>query len=494
MSLIARSIEIFKILFKRKIIKLGIAVNILYLIIGIVFYFMSSTGNDFTVYYHAGQLSITNLKLLYSPNQYSLPFRYLPISALFYSILTVFHPTLSFILYSMLSFAINIPIIIMIYYIIFDMLKFDKKHEDLTVKLIFIFLVYLPQLDNYINGQINLILLFFLLCSYCLFLSQIYAIKNRDFSKFYISNLLGGIFLGIAIMIKITALIILPFILILSSNQIIYNSKKRSVIRLKHASNSEISSYSYSPNISNVRNTSSNSHQTQIKINIWFLVKLNSLRFFGTIIVLVLNVIFFVIHPALFKQFLSINISGNTEQVRDHSISITRQILNLFLLSGISFPSIVIMLVILIPILLFNIYISLRKGFHEYYLSFYYSLALFTLYIGYYDTWVHHLVVICPFIIISLIAIKSYIENKGSFNRSDQKSLNGLEINSSKITMRDYKITMNLFLLMGAYLWLGLFFLTQNLFYNNSPGFNFIYPIIIFLLYIKIIKILIKSS
>ena len=43
-------------------------------------------------------------------------------------------------------------------------------------------------------------------------------------------------------------------------------------------------------------------------------------------------------------------------------------------------------------------------------LSMYYALALLTLLVGYYDSWVHHLVVLEPFMIINLIII-SYEKN-----------------------------------------------------------------------------------
>ena len=69
----------------------AVILNAIYLVITFIFFFylesplMSSSNSDYLTFYNAGLIVIDDLPNLYNSSLYLFPFRYLPISAYFFT-------------------------------------------------------------------------------------------------------------------------------------------------------------------------------------------------------------------------------------------------------------------------------------------------------------------------------------------------------------------------------------------------------------------------
>ena len=88
-----------KKLLSNKYIKIGLIVNIIYIIVSIIAYLLllnnPNINNDFFVYYRAGYLVLNDSENLYNPLEYNQPFRYLPFTAYLFSIFTILPESIS---------------------------------------------------------------------------------------------------------------------------------------------------------------------------------------------------------------------------------------------------------------------------------------------------------------------------------------------------------------------------------------------------------------
>ncbi|MHA1729551.1 MAG: hypothetical protein ACTSWY_12610, partial [Promethearchaeota archaeon] len=63
-----------------------------------------------------------------------------------------------------------------------------------------------------------------------------------------------------------------------------------------------------------------------------------------------------------------------------------------------------------------------------------------------------------------------------------------------QVTHKEYRNILYLLIGSGFYFWSLFYFLMENLVYSGSPGLNILYTVLIFGLFLKLIKILRKSS
>ena len=473
MGLLSEFRPTFKKLISNKWIKFAFALNFLYLVIGILYYFMNRDGfffggTDFDTFFHAGYLSIHDYEKLYSVDEYVFPFRYLPLTAYLFSLFS-FNPELKLLVYFFYmtaNFIINIPIMILIYQIVFGLFGIDKKYEKFLIRMLAIYLGYVPNVENYVNGQPNLFIALFLLLS-LYFFEKIHS-KNQNLSEKTIKNcnLLGGFFFGLAILIKITAIFLLPFILIV---KIIEREKKE------------------------------NKYKDFGKFfSLRFPFKSNFQRLFFPALILCINAIILIINPVLLHGFLNVNLSGSSEQVLNHSFSLTRIILNLVELLSEPSPllTIFIFLSIIIPCFVITLWIYFKHIETKHILPIFYALGLLTLLIGYFDSWAHHLLVLSPFMIISIILIKnSRKDSKLKIQLAEDNTQPQKEKKFNKelfasdgifnVSHKDYRHILYLYLGAGLYFWILLWVLIK---------INILYGLIIFLLFYKVIKILHNTS
>jgi len=221
----------------------------------------------------------------------------------------------------------------------------------------------LPQFMNYFLGQINILVLFFILSSLLFLLRGGY--KN-DF--------LGGLFLGLGILIKPTLILVLPFIILLRYNK------------------------------ENKRFT--------------FLLKKSIIRLSGSIILILISGLYFLYFPQMFEGFIDVNLRGKyTYNIEgdlniNPSFSLTRIVLISFELIGLEINGfltfIIIILLIFIPI--YILYILKSDETNNLFDG--YLVGIVVMFIVYFDTWPHHLVVLAPFLVFFITIYKDFIFQK----------------------------------------------------------------------------------
>ncbi|MBD3213491.1 MAG: DUF2029 domain-containing protein, partial [Candidatus Lokiarchaeota archaeon] len=210
--------SIFRILISNKFIKIGIAVNFIFLIPSFISYIYQlsypSIGNDFVVYYKAGYLVINDIENLYNTAIYPQVFRYLPFTAYLFSVFIIVPEPVAFFLFEITLFLTNIPSIIIIYYLVFNVYDIDKRYEQYVFYVLTLFLVFGPNVDNYFMGQINSLVAFFLLLSLYFFEreSAPKSEKKKNLAKY--SDFFGGFFLSLAITFKTYLIFLIPFVFI----------------------------------------------------------------------------------------------------------------------------------------------------------------------------------------------------------------------------------------------------------------------------------------
>ena len=328
--------------------------------------------NDFRVYYKVGEVFTSNVTNLYDPMNYDWPFRYLPLSAFFFVPFYYLGFNLGFIIFNILNLTLNGCISIILYKIIIIIKGADHEKSNNRVLLyISLYLMGTPQLFNFILGQINLYVTFCILFSLYLFL------KYENFKW----QLIASFILGISIIFKPITLFLFPFLLILKFNK-----------------------------------------QTK-KIEFNFLQSI--IRFAGALTPLALNLILFLVSPPLLEGFININLTGQETILINHSISITKIISNLLYLFGVRGESLMmIQLPLFIAVAGFFTIISLIFYFilrsritTRENLIYGYILGILIMFLSYFDTWNHHLLIVLPILIIIIFnlsrtsdIIKRYIK------------------------------------------------------------------------------------
>jgi len=365
---------------------ISILVNIFYLIITFIFFYglesplMSKNNNDYLTFHNAGLLAINDISNLYNSSLYLFPFRYFPLSAYFFTPFSLLGLDFGYFTFQIFNFFLNFINLYLMYRIIhlyknlnnktnleFNLVKFrdlytDSKNESLLHQNAVI-LIMLPQFMNYFLGQINILVLFFILSSLLFLLRGGY--KN-DF--------LGGLFLGLGILIKPTLILVLPFIILLRYNK------------------------------ENKRFT--------------FLLKKSIIRLSGSIILILISGLYFLYFPQMFEGFIDVNLRGKyTYNIEgdlniNPSFSLTRIVLISFELIGLEINGfltfIIIILLIFIPI--YILYILKSDETNNLFDG--YLVGIVVMFIVYFDTWPHHLVVLAPFLVFFITIYKDFIFQK----------------------------------------------------------------------------------
>ena len=356
-----------KNLWKIPIFKYTLVVHLLFFILSTILTLIFFRElNDFRVYYRAGEIALTNFKEIYNPAYYDWPFRYLPLAAFYFIPFSLMSFDFGFIIFNTLNLLLNVIIIIYLYKIWILIRREDhEKEEDRIILYICLFLLSLPQIFNYILGQINLYITFFIVYSLYLF------IKSDQMKIQFIASLL----LGISVLFKPITIFMFPFIILTHYN---YDEKK---FKLEFSK--------------------------------------SVVRLIGALIPLAINAIFFFIFPALLHDFIAINITGETNTLVNYSFSITKLITNFSYLIGI--PTSVLVqsqIYVMISILLIlggiGFFIFIFRRFSRFSIINGYSLGILIMLLAYFDSWDHHLLNLIPLLIIIIFNIprKSKITRK----------------------------------------------------------------------------------
>ena len=357
-------------------------INIFYIILTFIFFYflesplMNMDENDYLTFHYAGLNVIQDLPNLYNSLLSPFPFRYLPLSAYFFTPFSILGLELGYFIFQIFNLFLNILIIYLIFKII-QIYKNLSHDSNLNFKLnnfkdVFnlnenetilhqsaIFLITLAQFMNYFLGQINILVCVFILSSLFYFLKEGFKYE-----------LIGGFLLGFGILIRPTLILILPFLIFLN-----YNKKNKKFT---------------------------------------FKLQKTVIRLLGSIIVIMLSSVYFLIFPQMLADFITVNLTGEYTYTIEGGIeinpsfSLTRIILTFLQLIQIDISGflifVIISLLILIPIYYLYIQISnqpikLVNG---------YFTGLLVLLIVYFDSCPHHLVILTPFLIFFLIFNKNF--------------------------------------------------------------------------------------
>ncbi len=357
-------------------------INLFYLILTFIFFYfldnplMNMNENDYLSFYYAGLNVIRDLPNLYNSSLSPFPFRYLPISAYFFTPFSIMGLEVGYFVFQIFNFFLNILIIYLMFKIIqayknlSNDSNFNYKLKDF--KEIFnrdenksllhqygIFLITLPQFMNYFLGQINIIVAVFIL-------SSLYYFLKGGFRN----DLIGGFLLGLGILVRPTLILIIPFIIILNYNR----ENKKFTLNLKNS----------------------------------------AVRLFGSIILIMLSGIYFIIYPQMFADFITVNLTGEYTYAIEGGIeinpsfSLTRIVLIFFELISVEVSGFLIFSIITLVILIPIYYLYIQDSDHPLNLINGYLVGILVLLIVYFDSWPHHLVVLTPFLIFFILINKKF--------------------------------------------------------------------------------------
>ncbi|MFX0001117.1 MAG: glycosyltransferase 87 family protein [Candidatus Hodarchaeota archaeon] len=337
---------------------------------------MNIEENDYLSFYYAGLNIIRNLPNLYNSSLSPFPFRYLPPSAYFFTPFSILGLELGYFFFQIFNFFLNVLLIYLMYRIIqiynkigndshfyFKLNKFrdifDETDNDSILHQNAVFLIMLPQFMNYFLGQINLIVLFFILSSLLYFLKG--DIKN---------DIIGGFLIGLGLLLKPNLILILPFLFVLN-----YNRKSKKIV---------------------------------------FNLKKTIARVLGPLILIFISGIYFFIYPQMLSDFIAVNLTGEYTYTTETGIeinpsfSLTRIVLIFLQLIRVDVNGFLVFigitLIILIPIYFFYI----QTPYHPKNLINGYLIGILVMLIVYFDSWPHHLVVLTPFLIFFILFNKKF--------------------------------------------------------------------------------------
>ena len=257
-----------------------------------------------------------------------------------------------------MNFILNLLIIYLIYKILrIKLLHGLSEKSNFLILYISFSLFGLPQIFNYILGQVNLYVTFFVLTALYLFL------KRAEIKWQFIASVI----LGLSVLIKPVTLFLFPFLVIIWYS------------RPEH--------------------------------KFYFKFKLSVIRLVGATIPLFLNLIIFIINPILLDGFINVNLAGEETILINHSMSLTKIISNLLYFIGfnketlLNYQTIIFLIVSGIFMTIGFIAYLFRKM-EENSLINSFSIGILIMFISYFDTWDHHLLILLPLLIIQLVIFK----------------------------------------------------------------------------------------
>ncbi|MFX1504232.1 MAG: glycosyltransferase family 87 protein, partial [Promethearchaeota archaeon] len=164
-------IKRFKELLEHKIFRYALILHCFYFILSIILFFVFFLEkNDFIIFYNVGNIFLNDIENLYNQTYYLWDFRYFPLSALFFIPFSLLNFESAFVIFNLFNVFLNILICNFLYKIIILVKNEDHEKDDKRVILYMcIYLMGLPHVLNYIYGQINLYITFFILLSLYIF-------------------------------------------------------------------------------------------------------------------------------------------------------------------------------------------------------------------------------------------------------------------------------------------------------------------------------------
>lgn len=158
-------------LLRFKILQCAIIIHLFYFFLSILLVLVFfREQNDFLVYYTAGGVFLNDIKNLYVQENYLWNYRYFPLSAIFFVPFYLLGFDLGFIIFQIVNLVLNMLICSILYKIITIVrAKSNEKDDKRIILYLSLYLMSLPQVFNYILGQINLFVTFLIVSSLYIF-------------------------------------------------------------------------------------------------------------------------------------------------------------------------------------------------------------------------------------------------------------------------------------------------------------------------------------
>ena len=345
-----------------QIFKYAIILHLFYFVLSLILvYTIFRSQNDFLIYWKAGGVFLENTPDLYNQENYIWDFRYFPLSAVFFIPFYVLGFDLGFLFFQILNLILNALICIILYKIIILVKGESHEKDDKRVILyLSLYLMAIPHALNYILGQINLYITFFMLLSLLIFLKK----------DGVIWELIGCFILGISIILKPTALFIIPFLLIIHFDL----------------------------------------REKKLKIDF----SRSIVRLFGVVLPIALNFIPFFIYPQLFEGFIATNYTGSNPLTLNYSFSITKNIINFCYFFNLPYNQLYVLIIVIGIVAILGFLVFIVGNFEGNTLIYGFTFSLSIMLLGYFDSWNHHLLNLIPLlIIISFIMPRKSKETTG---------------------------------------------------------------------------------
>ena len=299
--------------------------------------------NDFQAYYYSSQLIFKDISALYYDPGFVMPYRYFPLSPLFHFIYGLFPYDFSYILGLFLIYIQSV----IAYLLVLRIAKEYFNHDDKEYIWLFYcigFIILVPyNIILYLQIQTSITVMLTVLLGYY------YFKKNENEFR---NNLIGGIFIAVAIMLKPTVLIVLPFLIDVKVSK----------------------------------------SQIQIKTS-------SFLRIIPSVVMILLNVIFFVIFPPMLFGFIQNNFHHIYifNMLSDSLTTFLSRIFNIH-------PTIIFLIIcgLLFSILYYH-FLTKRND-----LIYYLALSILVSLISYIDIWNHSILYLLPLILFIIMKTKSH--------------------------------------------------------------------------------------
>jgi len=351
MDLKLRTVQVktrFIELLKYRIFQYAVIIHLFYFI-GSFILFALEAEVDFQVYYKVGEVFITNISDLYNNTNYNFPFRYFPLCAIFFIPYSFLPYEIAFIVFNFVNLFLNIFASVILYKIILLVRsETHEKDDKRIITYISLFLIGLPQGSNYVLGQINIYIVVLILIS-------LFIILKHEETKW---QLLGSVIIGISMIIKPITIFLIPFLIVIN-----YDLRDK-------------------------------------KLN--FDVKKSLVRIIGVFIPLSLNLIPFLMFPALLTGFINTNFSGTDPVILNFSFSITKLITNFFVFYNIPYDQLIVFIVVVCVIGGLGFLIYFFRRVKQYYMIYGFLLGISIMLLVYFDSWDHHLLILTPLLIVAL--------------------------------------------------------------------------------------------
>ncbi len=315
--------------------------------------------NDFIIYFNAGGIFYNDINNLYDQEHYLWDYRYLPLSAMFFVPFYLLGFELGFLLFHTFNLILNILICIFLYKICKFVKGEDHEEDDKRIIMyICIYLTGIPQIFNYLLGQINLYITLSILIS-------LYIFIKYDKLKW---QFVGSLILGVSIILKPIALFLIPFLLVINID---FNRRK--------------------------------------KLTGDFSTSL--VRLIGVFLPVSLNIFIFLAYPKLWEGFIETNFTGSNPVTLNFSFSITKIIINFCFVYNIPFNQLYVLIAVISIVGGIGFIIFIIGKFDKNYQIIYgITFGIIIMLLGYYDSWDHHLLNLIPLLIILIFILPRHSE------------------------------------------------------------------------------------